>query len=115
MTLNTAGIHGSKDLKTEKIPLKIKRLHSKVISIEASAKPSILLRNKNYIYSKLMQSVNHLNVLPNKSFNLMEVGIIVGQDAYELQRPLEFKIKTRSEPFADLTEVVCVVSGPITG
>ena len=45
----------------------------------------------------------------------MEVGIILGQDAYEIQRPLDYKIGTRSEPFAVLTELGCVVSGPMTG
>ena len=45
----------------------------------------------------------------------MEVGIIHGQDAYEIQRPLDCKIGTRSEPFAVLTELGLVVSGPITG
>ena len=88
-TLNIAGIHGTKDLKTEKIPLKIKGLHSKVHSIDAFAHPSISLGNTNYNYNKLKQSFNHLSVLPNKSFSLMEVGIILGQDAYELQRPLD--------------------------
>ena len=115
VTLNIAGIHGTKDLKTEKVPLKIKGLHSKVHSIEAFAHPSISLGNTNYDYSKLKQSFNHLSVLPNKSFNLMEVGIILGQDAYELQRPLDYKIGTRSEPFAVLTELGWVVSGPMTG
>ena len=114
-TLNVAGIHGTKDLKTEKVPLKIKGLHSKVHSIEAFAHPSISLGNTNYNYNKLKQSFNHLSVLPNKSFNLMEVGIILGQDAYELQRPLDYKIGTRSEPFAVLTELGWVVSGPMTG
>ena len=94
-----------KDLKTEKIPLKIKGLHSEVHSIEAFAHPSISLGNTNYNYNKLKQSFNHLCVLPNKSFNLMEVCIILGQDAYELQRPLDYKIGTRSEPFAVLTEL----------
>ena len=115
VTLNIAGIHGTKDLKTEKVPLKIKGLHSKVHSIEAFAHPSISLGNTNYNYNKLKQSFNHLSVLPNKSFNLMEVGIILGQDAYELQRPLDYKIGTRSEPFAVLTELGWVVSGPMTG
>ena len=32
----------------------------------------------------------------------MEVGVILGQDAYELQRPLDYKIGTRSEPFTVL-------------
>ena len=45
----------------------------------------------------------------------MEVGIILGQDAYELQRPLDYKIGTRSEPFTVLTELGWVVSGPMTG
>ena len=115
VTLNIAGIHGTKDLKTEKVPLKIKGLHSKMHSIEAFAHPSISLGNTNYNYNKLKQSFNHLGVLPDKNFNLMEVGIILGQDAYELQRPLDYKIGTRSEPFAVLTELGWVVSGPMTG
>ena len=45
----------------------------------------------------------------------MEVGIILGQDAYEIQRPLDYKIGTQSELFAVLTELEWVVSGPMTG
>ena len=45
----------------------------------------------------------------------MEVGVILGQDAYELQRPLDYKLGTRSEPFAVLTELGWLVSGPMTG
>ena len=44
----------------------------------------------------------------------MEVGIILGQDAYELQIPLDYKIGTRSEAFDVLTELGWVVSGPMT-
>ena len=84
-------------------------------SIEAFAHPSISLGNTNYNYNKLKQSFNHFSVLPNKSFNLMEVGIVLGQDAYELQRPLDYKIRTRSEPFAVLAELGWAVSGPMTG
>ena len=114
-TLNIAGIYGTKDLKTEKVPFKIKGLHSKVHSIEAFAHPSISLVNTKYNYSKLKQSFNHLSVLPNKGFNLMEVDIMLCQDAYELQRPLDYKIGTRSETFAVLTELGWVVSGPMRG
>ena len=45
----------------------------------------------------------------------MEVGIILGQDAYQIQRSLDYRIGTRSEPFAVLTELEWVVSGPMTG
>ena len=111
VTLNKAGIQGTKDLKTEMVVLKMMGLHSKVHSIEAFAHRSLSLGNTNYNYSKLKQSFNHLSVQPNKSFNLMEFGIILGQDAYEIQRPLDYKIGTRSEPFAVLTELGKVVSG----
>ena len=62
VTLNIAGIHGTKDLKTVKVPLKIKGLHSKVHYIEAFTHPSISLGNTNYNYHKLKQSFNHLSV-----------------------------------------------------
>ena len=45
----------------------------------------------------------------------MEVGIMLGQDADKIQRPLDYKIGTRSEPFAVLTELGWVLSGPMTG
>ena len=45
----------------------------------------------------------------------MEIGIIIGQDAYEIQRPLYYKIGTRNELLAVLTELGWVVSGPMTG
>ena len=114
LTLNIAGIHEANDLKTEKIPLKIMGLHSKVHSIEAFAHPSISLGNTNYNYNKLRQSFNHLSVLPNKSFNLMEIGIILGQNAYDLQCPLDYMIGTRNDCFAVLTKLGWVVSGPMT-
>ena len=44
----------------------------------------------------------------------MDVGLILGQEAYELQRPLEYRIGTQSELFAVLTELGWVVSGPMT-
>ena len=45
----------------------------------------------------------------------MEVGIILGQDAYALHRLLIYKIGTRSEPFAVLKELGWVVSVSMTG
>ena len=69
-TLNIADIHGTKDLKTEKTPLKIEGLHSKVNSVEAFAHLSIALRNK--------------------SLNLTDVGIIHGEDVYELQHQPDY-------------------------
>ena len=78
VTLNIADILGTKNLKTEKVPLKIMGLHSKVHSIEAFAHPQYIWETQTTTTaSKLKQSFNHLSTLPNKSFNLMEVGIIL--------------------------------------
>ena len=115
VTLNITGIHGTQDLRIEKVHITIKGLNSKVHSVEAFAHPSISLENTTYDYKELKNNFRHLNVLRNRRFNLMEVGIILGQDAYEIQRPLDYKIGTRSEPFAVLTELGWVVSGPMTG
>ena len=102
VTLNIAGMHGTQDLRTEKVPITIKRLHPKVHSIEASAHPSILLENTRYDYKEMKINFRHVNVLTNRTFNLMEVGIVLGQDVYEIQRPFDYKIATRSKPFAVL-------------
>ena len=111
VTSNIAGTHGTQDLGTEKVPITIKGLHSRLHSIEAVAHPSISLVNTTYDYTELKNNFRHLNVLTNRKFNLMEVGIIFGQDAYEIQRPLDYKIGTRSV----LTELGWVASGPMTG
>ena len=105
VTLNIASIHGTQDLRTENTPITIKGLHSKVHSIEAFANPTISLGNTTYDYKELKNKFKHLNVLTNRIFNLMKVGIMVGQDAYEIQRPLNNKIGTQSELFAVLTKL----------
>ena len=89
VTLKIAGIHGTQDLRTEEVPIAIKGLHSKVHSIEAFAYPSISLGNTTYDYKELKNNFRHLNVLSNRTFNLMDLGIILGQDAYEIQRSLD--------------------------
>ena len=111
---NIAGIHGTQDLRIEKVPITKKGLNSRSHSIEAFANPSISLGNTAYEYKELKNNFRHLNVLTNRTFNLMEVGIIIGQEAYEIQRPFYYKTGTQSEPFAVLTELGWVVSGPMT-
>ena len=64
---------------------------------------------------ELNNNTRHLNIVTKKTFNLMGVGIILRQDAYKIQRPLDYKMGRRSEFFAVLTELGWVVSGPMTG
>ena len=53
VTLNIAGIHGTQDLRTEKVPITIKGLNSEVHSVEAFTYPSISLGNTIYDYREL--------------------------------------------------------------
>ena len=115
VTISIAGLHGTKDLKTEKVPLKIMGLHKKVHSMGAFAHPSISFGYVKSKYNKTKQNFNHLSFLRNKSFNLMENGMILGHDAYELHRPLDYKIGTLSEFFAVLKRLRWVVSGLMKG
>ena len=88
VTLNRAGIHGAKDLRTAKVTLKIKGLGSEVHSMGAFAHPSISLGNTNY-NKKLNHCFKFLSVFSNKSLNLMEVDTILAQDDYDLQGSLD--------------------------
>ena len=114
VTLNRADIHVTQDLRTEKVPITIKGLHSKVHSIETFVHPLRSLGNATYDFKELEKKFRHLNVRTNRTFNLMEVGIILREDANNIQRPLDYKTGTRSEPFAVLTVLGWVVSGPMT-
>ena len=114
-TLNIAGIHGTKELKTEKVPLIIKGLHSRVHSLEAFVHPLISLGKTNYDCNNMKKIFGYLSVLPNRSFNFTEVGIVFSQEAYELQKALDYKIGTRKESVAVLTELGWVVSVQMKG
>ena len=53
----------------------------------------------------MKQIFKQLSVLPFSKINLMEAGIILNQNAYELQKPLNCKIVTRSGHVTVLTEL----------
>ena len=82
-------------------------------SLESFVHPSKSLGNTSYDYNKLKQSFSQLKVFPNKTFNLTEVGFILDQDSYELQKALDQKIGTRSELVGVLTELEWVFNGAI--
>ena len=118
LMVNIAGIHGQKTKKRygdRKCSFQSKGTTFKDAFNWSVCTTVYLFGKQNYYNNKLMQSFNHLSVLRNKSFRLMEVGIILGQDAYELQGPLDYKIGTPSRPLTVLTGLGWVVSGPITG
>ena len=91
--LSVAGIHGSQDVKTEILP----------IAVSAHEKSRPLTTVQFYLHEKLKLAVQivdlqelkvrypHLGNLPNQSYNLNDVRVILGQDCYDIHRPFEFK------------------------
>ena len=85
-SLSVAGIHGSKDVKTEIVP----------IAVSAYEKSRLMTTVQFYVHEKLklgdqivdLQGVKdrypHLKDLPNQSYNPNEVQVILGQDSYDI-------------------------------
>ena len=103
--LNVAGIHGTKDMKTEKIPMTVKGVESPVFSIEAYVHLPIGVGNTCHDYEELKQKFDRSSILPNSLFNLMEIGILLGQNFYDHQMPVDNRKAQNCEPFAFPTKL----------
>ena len=56
----------------------------------------------------------HLKNLPNQSYNLNEVQVILGQDCSDIYRPLEFKKSdNKTAPWAVKSKIGWALSGPL--
>ena len=115
-SFNEVGNHGSQDVKTEIMPI--------TVSIHEKSRP--LTTVQFYIHEKLklgdqivdMQVLEdhytHLRNLPNQSYNLNEIQIILAQDCYDIHHPLEFKKSTdKTAPCAVKLIVTWALSGPL--
>ena len=115
-SLSVAGIHGSQDVKTEIVP--------KAVSAHEKSPPLTIVQF--YIHEKLklgdqivdLQGLKdrypHLKNLPNQSYNLNEVQVILGQDCYDIHHPLEFKRSDdKTAPWAVKSKTGWAVSGPL--
>ena len=92
-SLSVTRIHGSQDVKTEIVP----------IAVSACEKSRPLTTVQFYVHEKLklvdqiveLQELKdrypHLRNLPNQSYNLNDVQVILGQDCYDIRHPFELK------------------------
>ena len=92
-SLSVAGIRAFQDVKTEIVP----------IAVSAHEKSRPLTTVQFYVHEKLKLSdlivellelkdrYPHLRILPDQSYNLKDVQVILGQDCYDIHHPFEFK------------------------
>ena len=86
LTLNIAGIKGTKEMISEKVRIKVKTpnvLESVIFQVH----PSMYLGSKSCNYNDLKRKYIHLDVLPDDK-NLKSV-MVLGQDSYHLIFPVE--------------------------
>ena len=114
--MSVGGIHGSEDVKKKIVP----------IAFSAHGKSRLLTTVQFYVHKKLklgdqivdMQGLKdrypNLKNLPNQSYNLNEVQVIIGQDCYEIHHPLEFKkSEDKALPWALKSKIGWAVNGPL--
>ena len=60
------------------------RFQSAVFPVGAYVYPPMAVGKFSFDYEEIKKKFSHLSALPNSSFNLMKLGIILGQDDYDL-------------------------------
>ena len=112
--LNVAGIHGASDISSKRLRVRIGDQQGKVKEdIMAYSHPDVNAGNRTYNLKKLKEEYPHLSVLKDSTINLKDVKVILGQDCYHLHRAIGYRKCGKSKPWAVLTKLGWMLSGPL--
>ena len=112
--LNVAGIHGTSDISSKRLRVKIGDQDGKVNEdIMAYSHPNVNAGNRTYNLMKMKETYPHLPVLKDSIINLKDVNVIVGQDCYHLHRASEYRKCGNAKPWAVRTKLEWMLSGPL--
>ena len=112
--LNVAGIHGASDISSKRLRVRIGDQQGKVKKdIMAYSHPDVNAGNRTYNLKKLKEEYPHLSVLKDSTINLKDVKVILGQDCYHLHRAIGYRKCGKSKPWAVLTKLGWMLSGPL--
>ena len=91
--MSVAGIHGWSDLKTEVVTANVGPSEKETIgdTLTFFSHPNLNVGDKKYDLETLKQEYDYLSNLPDIEISRKDVKVILGQDAYHLIRPLEYK------------------------
>ena len=113
--LNVAGIHGTSDIKSKRLRVKIGDQDGKVNEdIMAYSHPHVNAGNRTYDLKKLKETYPHLSVLKDSTINLKDVKVILGQHCYHLHRAIEYRKCGNAKPWAVRTKLGWMLSGPLS-
>ena len=112
--LNVAGIHGTSDISSKRLQVRIGDQDGKVKEdILAYSHPNVNAGNRTYNIKKMKEEYPHLSVLKDSTINLKDVKVILGQDCYHLHRAIGYRKCGKSKPWAVLTKLGWMLSGPL--
>ena len=116
-SLSVAGICGSQDVKTEKMPRAVSALRNSwpLTTVQFYVHEKLKLGDQIVDLQGLKDRYPHLKNLPNQSYNQNEVQVIVGQDCYNIHHPLELKKwDNKNAPWALKSKIGWALSGPLS-
>ena len=116
-SLSVAAIHGSQDIKTEMVQIAVSP-HEKsrpLTTVQFYVHENLRLGEQIVDLQGLKDRYPHLWNLPNQSYNINEVQVILRQYCYDIQHPLKFKKSRRkNSPWAVKSKIGRAISGPIS-
>ena len=113
--MSVAGINGLSDMKTEVVTANVGPSETETIgdTLTFCSHPNLNVGDKKYDFKTLKQEYDYLSDLPDIEISMKDVKVILGQDAYHLIRPLEYKSGEKSQPWAVKTALEWTVSGAL--
>ena len=113
--ISVARIHGLSEMKTEIVTARIDPSETDTAGEEITfcSHPNLNVGDKIFDFTKMKENYVYLNHLPDIKVSMADVKVILGQDAYHLIRPLEYKSGGRDEPWAVKTSLGWTVSGAL--
>ena len=112
--LNVAGIHGTSDVGSKRLRVRIGDPNGKVKEdIMAFSHPNVNAGNRTYNLKKLKETYPHLSVLKDSTINLGDVKVILGQDFYHLHRAIDYRKCGNAKHWAVRTKLGWMLSGPL--
>ena len=112
--LNVPGIHGTSDISSKRLRVRIGDQDRKVKEdIMANSHPKVNAGNRTYNLKKLKETYPHLSVLKDSTVNLTDVKVILGQDCYHLHRAIDYIKCGNAKPWAVQTKLGWMLSGPL--
>ena len=113
--ISVVGIHGLSDMKTETVTARIVPSETDTAGEELAfcSHPNLNVGDKVYDFTKLNETYCHLYKLPYIKVSMADVKVLLGQNAYHLIRPFEYKSGDRNEPWAVKTSLGWTVTGAL--